>query len=202
MDASPLKDVLQKISPLPETAWAAVEGLVSSTAFASGTHLLLAGEKAGQVFFVRRGVLREYYVDAEGKEATRRFCQENQFSGSLADLISGAPAAVSIQALTDGEVWSLPWASLDAAAEQQPALMKLLRRFAEGLYVQKMAREFEMLTLSAAERYQRFSRQYAGLEQRLPRHMIATYLGISAVHLSRIGGDKRPPDPASRPERT
>jgi CRP-like cAMP-binding protein len=144
-------------------------------------------------------VLREYYIDAAGNEATRRFCQENQFSGSLADLIAGGPAAVSIEALTDGEVWILDWARLDAAAEQHPTLMKLLRRFAEGLYVQKMTREFEMLTLSAAERYRRFAEQYAGLEERLPRHMIATYLGISAVHLSRIGGGKRQPGPASQP---
>jgi CRP-like cAMP-binding protein len=187
---------------LSDAAWLTVAGLVSSVPLAAGEHLLLAGEKASRVFFIRTGVLREYYIDATGNEATRRFCQENQFSGSLADLISGGPAAVSIEALTRGEVWTMDWARLDAAAEQHPSLMKLLRRFAEGLYVQKMAREFEMLTLSAAERYQRFSQQYAGLEERLPRHMIATYLGISAVHLSRIGAGKRQPDPASPAERS
>ncbi len=165
----------------------------------SGQHLLRVGEAATHIVFLRRGLLREYYLDGAGDEATRRFCEAGEFSGSLADLLAGGPAAVSIEVLDRSEIIELDWARVDALAEQHPSLMKLMRRFAEVLYVRKMRREFEMLTLPAAQRYRAFTQQHPALDARLPRHMVASYLGITAVHLSRIGAAERPSrSPAAR----
>jgi CRP-like cAMP-binding protein len=194
MDTYVLRHVLDQISELSDQAWKQIEPLVTPRQVTTGEHLLRAGERSSQALFVRGGLLREYYIDDAGHETTRSFCVENGFSGSLADLLTGAPAAVSIESLCDGEVWQLNWAALDAIAELQPTVMKLLRRFAEGLYIRKMTREFEMLTLPAAERYRRFVQAYPDLDTRLQRHMVASYLGITPVHLSRIcAAEKRSP---------
>lgn len=53
-------------------------------------------------------------------------------------------------------------------------------------YMKKEARERELLILNAVERYRVFLREYPDLEKRIKQHMIASYLGITPVALSRI----------------
>ncbi len=147
--------------------------------------------------------MREFYLDREGKQATRRFCVAGELSGSLADLLSQTPAAISIETLADCQILEFDWRAADALTHQHPSLMLLMRRFAEGLYRHKMQREFEMLTLSALERYQRFAQSAPELNAQLPRHMVASYLGMTPVHLSRIAaGDKSPTSNPAPPEKT
>ncbi len=185
-NTSPLRYALEKFNPLPDDVWEDIAALRSKRIVAAGEQLLSAGERATDIFFVRSGLLREYYLDDAGHESTRSFCVEGGFAGSLADLIGGGKAMVSIESLDASELWVLNWAAIDALSESRPALMKLIRRFAETLYMRKMIREFEMLTLSATERYRRFVRDFPDLNQRLHRNMVASYLGITPVHLSRI----------------
>lgn len=201
MDLECLRHILQQTEPLPEAEWLAISTLVTSRAIRPGEHLLRAGERAEKIFFVNSGLLREYYVDESGRESTRRFCAENEFSGSLTDLISGGQAMTSIESLDAGEVLIMTWQEIDALADKRPAVMKLLRRFAEILYMRKTVREFEMLTLPAAERYRRFAQEYPALDQRLPRNMVASYLGITPVHLSRICSAEKPMQSQAAPAR-
>ena len=193
-DLTPLRSALEAISPLTDESWAPVERFVARRQVRTGEQLLRAGTRASLVFFVRRGLLREFYVDAAGDAATRRFCTEGELSGSLADLLSGGAAMVTIEALEPTEIWQVPWAEVDALTRVWHVWLLLARRFAEGLYLRKAKREFEMLTLTAAERYARFCRDEPALEARLPRHLVASYLGITPVHLSRLrrGGSSRP----------
>lgn len=197
-----LRQGMERFGALEDGTWAAIAALVSAQTVARGHHLLRAGARASDAFFVRDGLVREYYVDQRGHEATRRFCLTGEFSGSLADLLSTGPAAVSIEALAPTRLCRLSWAQLDLLSESRPDLMRLLRRIAEGLYLRKAAREFEMLTLPATARYRRFVAEYPTLGARLPRHLIASYLGITPVHLSRIAGEKSRRPPAEPRKRT
>jgi CRP-like cAMP-binding protein len=186
MSLGQLRSILEQTVPLAEADWREVAALTSCRMVAPGEHLLRAGEHAEKVFFVSRGILREYYVDHAGRESTRRFCSENEFSGSLTDLLAGGKSMTSIESLDAGEVLVMAWQEIDALADKRPAIMKLLRRSAEQLYMRKTMREFEMLTLSAAERYRRFAWEFPALDKLLSRTMVSSYLGITPVHLSRI----------------
>ena len=197
----PLRSALERLSPLTDADWAEFVPLVSERKVAAGEFLLRAGGRATQAFFVREGMLREFYTDAEGAEATRRFCPAGELSGSLADLLSLRPSLCSIEVLESGEVWAIDWRACDALSRRSPAWMTLMRRFAEALYLRKTEREFEMLTLPALERYRRFATAFPALEARLPRQLVATYLGITPIHLSRIRARGRSSREARAPRR-
>ena len=97
MDFSPLRHAMQALGPLPDGDWALLVPLVVPRKMAAGQHLLRAGERATQAYFVREGLLREYYTDLDGAEATRRFCQPGELSGSLADLLrEAAPEGIDV----------------------------------------------------------------------------------------------------------
>lgn len=186
IDLLPLRRAFERISPLSDACWAPIEPWITRRQLRAGEQLLRAGEQASLIFFVRRGLLREYYLDTEGRTATRRFCEEDELSGSLAHLRSGRKAMVCVEAVEPSEIWQMPWIEVDALTRRLNAWQLLARRFAENLYAGKIEREFEMLTLSAAERHAHFCIDRPALEARLPQHLVASYLGITPVHLSRI----------------
>ena len=192
-----LRQALSRLTPLTDESWAPIEPWIASRSVRAGDALLRAGERASHIFFVRQGLLREYYLDHEGTSATRRFCEPGEMSGSLADLLSGAPAMVSIEALEPTQLWQIPWAQVDALTKTWSDWQMLARRVAENLYLRKTQREFEMLTLSAAQRYQGFCAQHPTLLARLPQHLVASYLGITPVHLSRLRSSGKSPQAAT-----
>ncbi len=167
-------------------AAARLAAITTARSVPKGTPLLVAGQIATTVYFVERGLTREFYVDDQGREFTRTFSPEGEVTGSLADLLSGAPSMVNIETLEPSALRCFPYAGLQALAAKDPQWQRLLLRFTERLFVRKMQREFEMLTLSAAERHRRFTEESRALDARLPRHLVASYLGITAVHLSRL----------------
>jgi CRP-like cAMP-binding protein len=164
---------VEKLSPLCPASRAAWEKLLSPRSFGAGEWLLRAGEQAHWSFFVVRGLVREFYVSDSGEEHTRVFVPEDQLTGSLLDLISGQPAVTWIQAL-------------EALCDRFPGLQRCARHFAERLYARKAKREYEMLALSAQQRHAQWLTEHAALDGRIRRQLLASYLGITPEHLSRL----------------
>jgi CRP-like cAMP-binding protein len=169
---------------------AALEALAVRRTFERGTWLLEGGDRAEWLFLVTRGLVRELYVTEAGEEHTRTFVDAGAITGSLLDLLSGEPAVTWIQALEDTEALAWRYADFDALARRTPELETLARRHAEALAVRKTRREFEMLALSAPERLARWRAEQPGVDRRITRKLLASYLGITPVHLSRISAAK------------
>jgi CRP-like cAMP-binding protein len=181
-----VRSVLLKVSHVPDAQILPLMAHVQRKVLLNGAFALRAGERAAHVFIVESGLLREYHLDREGRQATRSFSSQGSLSGSLADLLSGSPAVTYLEALEPTTVLSIPWAAIESIAQADIHWQMLLRRIAERLYVQKVHREHAMLTLTAVERLALFKRSYPDLWDRVPKHAIASYLGITPVHLSRL----------------
>ena len=63
---------------------------------------------------------------------------------------------------------------------------KLLITILEKAFCKKEKREREFLLYNAQERYESFLTSYPNLENRIRQHVIASYLGITPVALSRL----------------
>ena len=60
------------------------------------------------------------------------------------------------------------------------------RRLAEMLYLRKERRELDFLLLDAAGRFEAVRRELGDAAARIPRHLLASYLGIAPESLSRL----------------
>ena len=67
-----------------------------------------------------------------------------------------------------------------------PTLAKMFHLGIQKSGFAKDKRIISALTNSAEERYQAFLDKYPSIAQRVPQHMLASYLGISPETLSRI----------------
>lgn len=132
------------------------------------------------------GVHGEFYEAADGARKCKWLAGPGDVFGSLEDLVRDGPARASIEALTDGVILSIPYARLREMALADTAWARFFISMIESLYRRKSEREYSLLVLRAQDRYRRFRSHYGELENRLAQETIASYLGITPVHLSRI----------------
>lgn len=154
--------------------------------FAKGETFLAAGEQARFAGLVVDGIQGEFYVLANGTRKAKWLAMPGDVFGSLEDLVRVGPALTTIEALSDGTVLCMPYARLRAIAAEQPRWAAFLLSLVEDLYRKKSEREYALLMLDAPARYQWFLDRFAALEGALSQEVVASYLGISAVHLSRV----------------
>jgi CRP-like cAMP-binding protein len=87
-----LRQRLEQVGALPEAAFQALRAELVARRFDMGAYHLRAGEQAHWCFFVETGLVRELYVDDQGSEHIRSLVADGQLTGSLLDLLSGAPS--------------------------------------------------------------------------------------------------------------
>lgn len=171
---------------LSDEHWSTLSGLFRPALHDAGEQLVLPGEPMQKLFFVVEGLLRFYYIDADGREWNKSFVPEGRFAGALSSYVLGLPAPFAIQAMEPSTLMVAAWADMQSLYERDPVFERLGRRFAEWLAVKKELRERSFLEMGAAARYEAFLREEPELARRVPNYHIASYLGVTEVTLSRI----------------
>lgn len=182
----PLAALFRNLGPVRDELLDELREHVHPRSFDADGWLLRGGETATSCFWIESGLAREYYVGEDGTEHTRRFMQAGELTGSLLDLLSGGPAVTFIQALEPTRTLCFEYARFVAMCDRHADLQRIARRFTEALYVIKARREYELLALSARERLERWQREHPALDARVSRRHLASYLGVTPEHLSRL----------------
>ena len=150
-----------------------------------GEFLIREGELTKYAMFVASGCLRTYTIDDKGKEHILQFSPEDWWTGDMS-FVAGVPSQIFIDALEDSEVLNFDNVSLQKMNEAIPELAVQYQAALQKSLAAKNQRIVSSLSATAEERYNDFLKKYPTLLQRVPQHMIASYLGITKETLSRI----------------
>jgi CRP/FNR family transcriptional regulator, anaerobic regulatory protein len=148
--------------------------------------LMRAGEVSKHGIFVASGCLRTYTIDDKGKEHILQFSVEDWWTGDPYSFITGTPTPYFIEALEDSEVLLFEDAAMKRVVAYIP---EMATPYVQGLQKHAAAKSKRLassLSATAEKRYEDFLKTYPTIAQRVPQHMIASYLGISPETLSRI----------------
>jgi CRP-like cAMP-binding protein len=148
--------------------------------------LLRQGEVGRDIAFVVSGALRLYRTDEQGQEHILRFALENWWITDAESFRTGLPAKGAIDALEDTLVLLWSRESFELVKREIPAFNALEGQLAGRNLDAQVNRLYTAISHSAEERYQEFIEAYPAFYQRIPLHMIASYLGVSRETLSRI----------------
>jgi len=149
-------------------------------------YLLQAGDPSLYETFVIKGCLKSYSVDNDGTEHIVQFAMENWWIGDLYSFLSGAPASLNIDAIEDSEVFCIEKNDLARLYLEIPKFDRLFRILFQNAFVAQQRRILSKNSQTAEEQYLEFISKYPTLEQRVPQHQIASYLGLSPETISRI----------------
>ncbi|WP_221391281.1 Crp/Fnr family transcriptional regulator [Dyadobacter sp. NIV53] len=149
-------------------------------------YLLQEGDLWKMNVFICKGCLRTYRVDDKGIEHILNFAIENWWSGDRESLMTGNPAKSNIDALEDSVVLLIEKEKFDNLCDQIPAFNNLINNLLQKSLNASYNRIIANISYTAEEKYLNFIAIRSDIANRIPQHMIASYLGISAETLSRI----------------
>ena len=149
-------------------------------------YLLQEGDICKNICLVEKGALKAYLVDEKGAENITAFALEGWTIADLSSFFNQEPATLNIDALEDSELVLISKSANDELLQKMPKYETYMRILITDAYVALQQRITNMLHLSVDERYKAFTQMCQSIFQRVPQHMIASFMGLSPETLSRV----------------
>ena len=180
-----INDIINNIYRLPQDSLDRFACLVTEVEYPKRFLLFKQGRKETRTYAVKKGITRAYaYKD--DKEVTFWLGKEGDWVFPMQSLLAGVGEYCNVDLLEDCTLYEIDLKQLQALYETDIHLANWGRKFAEYSCIQAeklfISRQFK----TSAERYQELTDCFPDLTQRIPLGIIASYLGISQVSLSRI----------------
>ncbi|HKR84502.1 MAG TPA: Crp/Fnr family transcriptional regulator [Terriglobales bacterium] len=145
-----------------------------------------AGDIPRYAVFVASGCLRNYVIDAKGKEHIVQFAPETWWLADSVNIKAQTPSPYFIDAIENSDLLLIDEPSHQKIIEQVPAYSQAFRAGLQRHASTKDQRIVSSLSASAEERYLEFLNVYPSIVRRVPQLMLASYLGMTPETLSRI----------------
>jgi CRP-like cAMP-binding protein len=156
--------------------------------FKKGEVVMKAGEKQSNIYFIVKGIIRNYVHSQEGEIKTYGFRIENMLitGYGLHNYKNDYRAKVNIECLEDCTLIKIPLQALKFMEENSKEAHKVGRYLAETHIIELVDFIIDIDTLPILERYNNLEKIFPNIHQRVAQHIIASYLRITPVHLSNI----------------
>lgn len=155
-------------------------------AYKKGEYLLRPGDFCTKIFFIEKGLVKQYTIGDEGKEHIMHFAPENWLVSDRSSAYFKQTTEYFIEAMEDTEVYVMDEKFINAASEISATYREFNHRSLHN-HVRAMQKRINLFIAATAEkRYLEFVNTYPNLYLRVPQWMIASYLGITPEGLSRV----------------
>jgi CRP-like cAMP-binding protein len=126
------------------------------------------------------------HTDDTGKQHIVSFAMEDWWESDYYAFYTQTEATMSLECLEDTEVLCLTFKDYKKLCD---GLQKMERFFLEKSnfgFIGSQRRIISWLTSNSKQRYEQLLKQYPSLIQRVPKSLLAAYLGVSRETLSRL----------------
>jgi CRP-like cAMP-binding protein len=151
-----------------------------------GKFLLRPGEVCHHAFFVEKGLMRSYTIDASGKEHIIQFAPENWIITDRSSTFFHEGSDFYMDAIETTTAIFLDRTFIDTASEISTSFRQFNEKALHNHIRHLQKRITMLLSATAEQRYLNFIKMYPDLTLRVPQWMIASYLGIAPESLSRV----------------
>ena len=149
------------------------------------SYFVTEGETCNYFCYVESGIL-QHSIEVLGEEKTTYLALRNSFSSSLFSFLNKTPSRKNIKAIVDCELWVVDLKTFKNLIENNTAFHKFYYTLIEKQICLIDDYRIDLLTLTPEERYKKLLQTEPKLLQEVPLHYLASFLGISTRHMSRI----------------
>lgn len=178
---------LKDITPLGNEELREIINICTIKELQIGEYFFNEGMWAKEIAYVFKGYLRKYYLK-EGKELTDFFYFENSFTADLPSIIRNVPCVAFNVAMEQTMLVTFSYYEIDKLSAKYPKIDHLLRTNIERTFITFHEKSASFVLQTPKERYQQLISAYPQILQRVTQYHIASYLGITPQHLSRLRG--------------
>ncbi len=172
------------ILPLSEAAQVALNEIVHEKSYGKNQIVQMPGSTCRTLYFVKEGAARIFYIK-DGNDITEHFAFANDIIVRAESLFTQLPTSKGIETIGKTTFYTLDADRLFSLYNEYHEVERLFRIIFEREFVAAIRRIESFQLKSAAERYNDLL-ETTNLVNQIPLKLIASYLGISQVSLSRI----------------
>ncbi|MBL0740932.1 Crp/Fnr family transcriptional regulator [Chryseolinea lacunae] len=145
------------------------------------------GEFVDHEYFVVKGLLKSFFANADGKEHIIQFALEDWWISDYQAFVNQARATFNIDCLEESDLLSLSFGNKKKLCDKVHKMEHFFRVKTMSGYIALQQRVLSLMNDNAQTRHAHLLEHYPALFQRVPKALIASYLGVSRETLSRFG---------------
>ena len=181
-----LRKHIEKITPLSDIEFEYILSHFTTKKLKKHQFLIQEGNTVPNDFFVIKGLLKASFTNDQGKEHILQFAMEDWWVCDYQAHFNQTSATLNVDCLEDVEVLCLSLSNREKICADLHKIEHFFRRKSNMGYVALQQRILSLMNSDAKGRYEQLLKQYPSLFQRVPKTLIASYLGVSRETLSRL----------------
>ncbi|AMR31634.1 Crp/Fnr family transcriptional regulator [Mucilaginibacter sp. PAMC 26640] len=181
-----LRNQIEKIVKLTDEEFRFVLSHFDIRSYKKHQYVQQAGNSAPNDHFVVKGLLRSFFTEESGKVHILQFTMEDWWISDPQAYHNAQAATLNIDCLEDTQLYTISLAKREQLCAELRKMEYFFRKKTQAGYIALQKRIQSLMSQSAKDRYDQFLSLYPQLSQRLPKALIASYLGISRETLSRM----------------
>ena len=186
-----LRRQIDRISPLTDNEFDYVLSHFTKKKFKKHQFVVQEGQLVENDFFILDGCLKSYSTDTNGKEHIIQFGLQDWWITDYEAYYNQTPATVNIDCIEDSFLLCLTFTNREKLCAEMHKIEHFFRKKTNKRNVALQQRILSLLSSNAKERYEQLLTQYPELFQKVPKHLIAAYLGVSRETLSRFNSTSK-----------
>ena len=136
--------------------------------------------------FIVSGYMRNFHIDDNGNEITTDLNNSSRFFTSYFHFMSQTVSNENMHCITDCELLRISHEDVGSPATQSQSQKDYTIQLFQNIMAEEKQRIYDLANLTAEQRYQKFLKEKPNIIQNVPLNYIASYLGITQRHLSRL----------------
>ena len=182
----PLRQHIEEVISLTDEEFDFVLNHFEETKKRKHQYIVQEGEIVNKEYWIIKGCLKSYFVDNTGKEHILQFGMENWWITDYESFVKQTKSKTSIDCIEDSELLYISFENREKLTAQMHKMERFWAKKSKFGRIALQNRVLSLLHNSTKERYGLLLEQYPQLFQRVPKKMIAAYLGVSRETLSRL----------------
>jgi CRP-like cAMP-binding protein len=186
-----LRQQIEKIIQLTDAEFSYILSHFVTKRFKKNQFIVQEGQPVQNDFFILSGCLKSYSTDANGKEHIIQFGLQDWWITDYQAYYNQTTASVNIDCIEESELLCLSYVNREKLCAEMHKMEHFFRKKTNRRNVALQQRILSLLSSNAQERYDKLLEQYPQLFQKVPKQLIASYIGVTRETLSRFNAHKK-----------
>ena len=179
------RELARKYSTMTHDELDVLESVLVPLKFAKGEPILKEGEVCRYIYYIERGLIRQFYHE-NGKQITEHLGVDHSIFMCIESLFREEPSKLQVEALEPSFVYALPKQRLEQVALHNVNIQILYRKILEeSLMISQVMADLVRFE-TAQERYRKFCKLEPQIVLRAPLVYVASFLQMTPETLSRV----------------
>jgi CRP-like cAMP-binding protein len=179
------RELARKYSTMTHEELDILQSVLVPMKFAKGEMILKEGEVCKNIYYVEKGLVRQFYFK-NGKEVTEHMAVEGNIIMCIESLFREVPTHLQIEALEPTTVYAMPKKKLEEVALHNVNIQILYRKILEESLILSQVHADLVRFETAQDRYKKLCKLNPQVVLRAPLVFVANYLQMTPETLSRV----------------